>query len=166
MAKRKIFTKSIKHYVAYTNASTASAGIRTTELVSAVAEGATRSATSTIWEGSHVQTIFIEYWLVSTHASNTTQFVVALILLPSGTDPPTASEMLNLGAYANKKNILYVTQGVLGPVGTQAVPVMREWHLIPTGKTRMGITDKVVICLAPVGTAIQNCGISTYKEKS
>ncbi len=166
MAKKRMFTKSIKHYVQHSITDTASGAVRVIKLVDAVVEGAARGATNIVWEGSHVETIYVEHWLVNANATNETQFVVALILLPSGAVAPTAADMVNLSAYTNKKNVLYVSQGVLGFSGSQAVPVMREWHLIPSGKTRMGQADEIILVIAPVGASISNCGISTYKEKS
>ncbi len=78
----------------------------------------------------------------------------------------TYAQSLNLGAYPNKKNILYTTQGVIGGRDTQAIPVMRQWLLIPKGKQRMGLADKVEVTIASTGTAMQRCGIFTFKEYS
>ncbi len=72
--------------------------------------------------------------------------------------------MNNLMVYPNKKNILFYSQGVIGDLTTQSIPVVRNWFLIPKGKQRMGLGDKIVETLTATAAVIQNCGFSTYKE--
>ncbi len=155
---------SIKHYAHFTNTLTASAATRGAAPVVAVQGEAIGSAVE-VNEGSVIKAVFIEVWLQSqATAGNTCQFAFVIVKTPAGAANISASEMLNLGAYDNKKNILFVSQGVLGDLNTQAVPIHRGWVKIPKGKQRFGLGDRLVWMLAPIGFGIQSCGISTYKE--
>ncbi len=155
---------SIKHYVHIENASTASAAIRSLVIVDAVSAPAAGAA-SEVKEGSIVKAIFLEYWVKSEAAANTdTKFQMMYEKVPAGQVSVTFAQMNNLGAYTNKKNVLYFTQGVLGDTNTDSVPIHRTWFLIPKGKQRMGLGDRIVVSLTATGTAVQNCGFTTFKE--
>ncbi len=77
----------------------------------------------------------------------------------------TLAQSQNLGAYPNKKNILYTTQGILADAndGGPTIPLIRGWIKIPKGKQRMGLDDRIVVNITAVG-ALRLCGISTFKE--
>ncbi len=155
---------SIKHYVHLTNASLASAAILNHVIVDSVVAPATASAAS-VTEGAVVKAIFIELWLLSEGAAgSTTQFNVALEKLPTGNPLMTAAQILNMGAYPNKKNVLYYSEGVLSGEDTGSVPILRQWFKIPKGKQRMGLDDRIVLNFSPVGQATRRCGFETYKE--
>ncbi len=156
---------SIKHFVPFTNADTASGGIRNTVLINVVAKGAARSAVNSVEEGCKIFGTYLEYWLKGNGTTGTdTQFTCVVVLLKSGATAPTVADMLNLQAYTNKKNILYTTQGVIGDSSTQGVPVIRNRIKIPKGKQRFGLGDSLNLIMTPTGENIQNCGIAVYKE--
>ncbi len=157
---------SIKHYVAFTNATVSSGSVANTDLVTAIPNTAAPAATDEVTEGSIVKSVFIELWLNGLGASGaTTQFTVILVKLPGGQNAPTVTDMLNLMAYDNKKNILFTSQGNLAGVGDgQSIPVMREWYKIPKGKQRFGLGDTLRLAVLPTGLDLKRCGISTYKE--
>ncbi len=120
-----------------------------------------------ISEGSVIKSVHFEFWIQGGGSTGlTTQFVMIIEKIPSGLGNPTFADMLNLGGYINKKNILYTTQGVIGPNidGNGAVPIVRDWLLIPKGKQRMGQEDRIVVTFASVETALVVCGLNTYKE--
>ncbi len=157
---------SVKHYVHRTNAEFASGAASSLTLVNSVVAPATGTAAD-VKEGSIVKAIHLEYWLQATGATDTNcQFIVIIYKAPSAVDNISAAELLNLGAWDNKKNILYSTQGVLGAGidGNQAVAVLRNWLLIPKGKQRFGLADRLVVSFEPVGTTMNICGLATYKE--
>ncbi len=155
---------SIKHYVHIENASTATGAIRANVIVSAVSAPAV-GANLEVKEGALVKAIFLEYWVKSEAAANTdTKFQMMYEKVPSGQVSVTFAQMNNLGTYQNKKNVLYFTQGVLGDTNTDSVAIHRSWFLIPKGKQRMGLGDRIVVSLTATGTAVQNCGFTTYKE--
>ncbi len=155
---------TIKHYVPRTNLSVASGAVQAQNLVTTIAKGAARAAVSDVEEGAVIKAIHVEFWLNGRGASSTTQFTAALYKLPGSQANPTVTNLLNLGAWDNKKNILWTSQGVLGEDMAQSIPVIREWVLIPKGKQRFGLGDQFQFALTPVGNAIQLCGMATYKE--
>ncbi len=157
---------SIKHYVGLPLATITAGNVQNNELVDAQVAPASAAAED-VHEGSLVKAVFIEMWIVNDGASGLeTQFTVALEKKPSDGPDMTFTNSQNLGAYPNKKNILYVTQGVLAPFlnGQSSVPIIRNWVLIPKGKQRFGLGDQLVLNMSAVGQDIRRCGISTYKE--
>ncbi len=156
---------SIKHFVPFTTASTASGAIRNTTLVDTVAKGAARALVADVEEGAKVFGTYLEYWVNGDGAAGTnTQFTLVVVLLKSGAAAPTAANMANLHAYTNKKNILYTTQGVITSVDNQSVPLIRNRISIPKGKQRFGLGDSLNVVLFASGAAIQSCGIAVWKE--
>ncbi len=155
---------SIKHYVQRANVSIASGAIRVDDIVTSVVAPAATN-TSDVTQGSVVKAIYLEYWLWGAGASGTdTQFNFMFLKLPVATSDPTFANINNLGAYTNKKNIFYHSSGVLGGVDNNSIPVVRGWFMVPKGKQRMGLSDKLVIATSTSGAALQLCGFSTYKE--
>ncbi len=158
---------SNKHYVHRTNTSIATGSISAHIAVNSVVAPATSNAED-VEEGSVVKAVHLEYWLNSDGATGTTvQFILIVEKVPSGQTAVTAAQIVNLGAYQNKKNILYTTQGNLGASvdGQSSVPVLRDWVLIPKGKQRMGLGDRIVTSMHPIGSVgAAFCGLVTYKE--
>ncbi len=158
--------QSTKHYVPTTRTTIASASIINLIIAHAAVAPAS-AATTDVLEGSVVKAVFMELWLGCRGiAEATTQFVVVLEKLPTSAVAMTAAQILNLGAYPNKKNILYTTQGVISRMGDGGgtIPVLRQFFMIPKGKQRMGLDDRVVLNIASVGETVNRCGIATYKE--
>ncbi len=156
---------TIKHYVQQENAQVASGAVRQVVLVEAVSQSAAGSTPDNVLEGSHVKTIFIEAWVKSfAAAGEDTKFQYCIEKVPAAQTPITFTQMNNLASYPNKKNILFFSQGVIGDLTTQSIPISRQWHDIPTTKHRMGLGDKVVTTLSATAAVIQNCGFAIYKE--
>ncbi len=155
---------SIKHYVALTNASIASGAISNTTQINAVVAPATSNAFDVI-QGAVIKAIYVELWLGSNEAgASESQFVVTVEKKRDSEPNMTNAQALNLGSYPNKKNILYTTQGIVGSLAvTGAVPIIRQYILIPKGKQRFGLEDELMVNIAAVGS-LQRCGITTYKE--
>ncbi len=157
---------SIKHYVHRTNIGIGTGTISGNDVVDAVIAPATTLAEE-VTQGAVVKAIHLEYWLWGAGTTGLdTQFGFTVEKLPAAAVPMTAAQLQNLGGYPNKKNILFSSQGVLGAGvdGSQAIPVIRDWVLIPKGKQRMGLGDKIVVTIGPVGTTLNACGLATYKE--
>ncbi len=157
---------SIKHYVHRVNTSVASGAILNDTVVDAVVAPATTNAFDVV-QGSQIKAVYIEMWVLGNGATGTTcQFNLAIIKLPSNLTEPTFSNLVNLGGWTNKKNVLYTTQGVMGSNadGTAAIPAYRAWIKIPKGKQRMGLGDRIIVAIGATGQALQACGIYTYKE--
>ncbi len=157
---------TVKHYVGsprFTLALGTSISLEIADVVAAPVN-TTREKLS---EGSLIKSVHYEYWLLGSGATgNVTQFVLTIEKLPSNLADPAFSDMLNLGGYKNKKNILYTTQGIIPMItdGSNAVAVIRDWLLIPKGKQRFGQGDRLVVSIATVEQALEVCGIATYKE--
>ncbi len=155
---------SRKHYVHRTNVSIASGTLQPNLVTDAVAGEAIGSAAE-VKEGSIVKAIHLELWMLSGGVEgSTTQFIVVVEKLPTGNPVMTQAQSVNLGSYPNKKNILYTTQGVLGGNQGNSVPIIRDWVLVPKGKQRQGLGDRLVLNVSTVGQAMQVCGLFTYKE--
>ncbi len=155
---------SVKHYIPAENSTIASGVRRSLVLVDAVVAPAS-SNTFDVKEGSIVKAIFIENWIKSNASAGTdTKFQLALEKVPAGQTALNFTQMSNLQSYDNKKNILFFSQGVVGDLTTQAIPVVRTWFKIPKGKQRFGLGDRLVLSVASNAAEINNCGFSTYKE--
>ena len=158
--------QSIKHYVQFASATITEGTVGLRELVEAVSVAAVGAATDEVEEGSVVKAVFVELWLSANGTSGqTSQFTLIVEKIPAGQDSATFTQMNNLGAYPNKKNILYTTHGILGSaVNGPTVPLIRNWVLIPKGKQRMGLGDVLAMTIAAGAEPMQNCGFTTYKE--
>jgi len=157
---------SNKHYVHRTNVQLASGAIQNNVIVDAVVAPATGNAFD-VEEGSVVKAVYIEIWLASAGAAAATnQFSLTVEKLPNNLVAMTFAQSANLGAYTNKKNILYTTQGVLvsAASGTTSIPIIRQYILIPKGKQRMGLSDRLMVNISATGQPLNICGIFTYKE--
>ncbi len=115
-------------------------------------------------EGALVKAIYVEMWLTQA-SSSVGSFTAAVYKAPRGV-AATFAEMAALHDYANKKNILYTTQG-LSPANTVTIlPILKFWVKIPKGKQRMGLGDKMFLSIRNNnGTDdINFCGMSVYKD--
>ncbi len=166
MARIKPMVHSIKHYISSTNTSVASGAARVVVLADAILVG-TPASTLEIIEGSTLKSVFIEHWIKSSATAGTSvQFSAVLEKVPANASSASVSNVANLQAYENKKNVLWHGQGVLGDTTTQGVPILRQWFKIPKGKQRFGFGDRLVLTIVAVGEAFRTCGSSTYKEYS
>ncbi len=155
---------TVKHYVQVENATIANGARRTLFLIEGVIAPAA-ATTDQVKEGSIVKAFFLEMWVKSNASAGTdTKFQLAIEKVPAGQAGLTFTQMNNLQAYQNKKNILFFSQGVLGDTTTQSIPIVRQWFKIPKGKQRFGLGDNITVGVSSTAAVIQNCGFSTYKE--
>ncbi len=157
---------SIKHFVSQTLGTVGSGVVSTRIVAESVVAPATANAFS-VKEGSVIKAVYIELWISGLGASGArTSFNVTLEKLPAGVASMTIAQAGNLGAYPNKKNILYTTQGLVNPDvdGNQAVPIIRQFFAIPKGKQRMGLADEIVLNISSLATNLGICGIFIFKE--
>jgi len=125
------------------------------------------AATNEVLEGSIIKAINPQMWLANSGATNgSTQVVTIIEKIPAQAALPTITNMLNLQAYPNKKNIFNTFQGVLMSAldGNGQVPVTGGWLLIPKGKQRMGLGDRLVMSIHTVSRNCRSCGMFIYKE--
>ncbi len=117
-------------------------------------------------EGATVKAVWVEIW----HLGESSQPCVQISTFEktTGESPQmTFTQSQALNDYANKKNILKMSQGQVGDSNTNPVPVFREWIPIPKGKQRMGLGDRIDLNVSCVGVAdngLQVCGMFIYKE--
>ncbi len=156
---------AIKHYVNIENANTAATTARTIDIVHAVSQSAAGAATDEVLEGSIIKAVMLELWGKSNAgAGDDMKFQLVLEKVPAGATSITFAQMNNLMAYVNKKNIFYVTQGVMGDQTTASMALIRGWFKVPKGKQRFGLDDRLVITVAATTANLNNCGFATYKE--
>ncbi len=156
---------AIKHYVHQTILSIVSGNIANIVIVDAAVAPA-NVASNDVLEGSVIKAVYIEMWYAASGATTTeSSFTMTVEKISSNGPAMTFTNSSNLGAYLNKKNILYSTQGVLGTVldGNQSQPLLRQFILIPKGKQRFGAGDRLAVNVSSVGNS-EICGLFTYKE--
>ncbi len=158
--------KSTKHYNQFSPTTIAAGVLATFDISIAVAVPDISTAIE-VEEGALVKAIFIEVWLASDDTAQTS-FQLMIEKIPTWKDTGdyvTFTIANSLGAYSNKKNVLYVTRG-LAPASSfgNPVPVVRGWFKIPKGKQRMGLGDKLVMSISAIANGITWCGFMTYKE--
>ena len=154
---------SKKHYAQIT-LSTATTGTRNNETLVTAVESTVANTANEVREGSTIKAVWFEMWAIGTTAD---QFYTAIVVkLPSGLGNPSFTNMTNLFAYENKKNILYTTQGLTGNDGISIpLPIYKDWIKIPKSKQRFGLGDKLMFVIASRGDAtLTYCGIAVYKE--
>ncbi len=144
--------------------STVGAGAITQSLISFAA--AAPSAQTDVREGSGVSAVYIELWINSDSDTVHGSFNVSLEKLPSLLTAMTNAQAFSMNGYVNKKNILYVTQGLSSvQLAANASPIIRQWFKIPKGKQRQGLGDKLVLNIATAVTGLNFCGMLIYKEQ-
>ena len=155
-----------KHYVSKTNEKITLGTVTNVIVVESIVAPASANSYS-VEEGSVVKAVHFELWIFGANgAPANTQFHMNIEKIPSGAPLMTFAQTANLGSYPNKKNILYTTQGVINAFNdnTNSLPLIRNWLLIPKGKQRMGLGDKLVLNFAAISKDIRICGLFTYKE--
>ncbi len=159
---------TIKHYVHNSQGNIVAGTVNNLVLIDTVSVAAAGAAATDVEEGAVVKAIYVEWWIVNDGAASlTTQFTLSVEKLPTGNPLMTFTQSQNMGSYPNKKNVLFTTQGIIGSATTQApIPIIRNWVLIPKGKQRFGLGDRIVTNISNVAGAdnLVRCGIATFKE--
>ncbi len=155
---------SIKHVINLENSALASGSVRAVQCVQAVAQTAVTNIADVV-EGSIVKAVYLELWYKSNAADglfNKFQLVVEKVI--GNQAPITFTQMNSIMTYPNKKNILHITQGVVGDKTTQSVPIIKGWVMIPKGKQRFGLDDEFFMTVSTTGDVAQTCGVVIFKE--
>ncbi len=168
MARRMLAPiNTIKHFVQQPNTALATATIRNQILVEAVAVGNAFANTFDVIEGAVIKAIHMDFWILNEGASGTTtQWNAILEKVVAGGTGATLTNILNLQAYDNKKNVLHTFQGNVQAAvdGGGSTPYIQGWFKIPKGKQRFGAGDSLVLSLLSNGQAAAICGVAIYKE--
>ncbi len=154
---------SVKHYVQMSRFTVTTGTVVNTNLVDSV-EGTVANLVDEVVEGAIVKAVYIELWLIGSVSDQ--HSIVTVSKEQAGFTGPSFANIVALGNYANKKNVLFTHQGLAGNDGTTLpIPVLRGWIKIPKSKQRFGLSDKLVLSVASQGDAtIFACGFATYKE--
>ena len=154
---------SQKHYVQISRSEVSTVSTVGLDLILAVAETA-KDAVDEVIEGAVVKAIYIELWLLDSAQDGSN--IVALGKTTVTSANPTFTEMNALGTYPEKKNLLFVHQGLSSNNGVgNPIVVMQGWFKIPKSKQRFGLGDELVLNIANNGlNTLEFCGFATYKE--
>jgi len=156
---------STKHYVQQSRSEVATVAIANIDIAKSV-ESTTANLVDEVAEGTTIKAVFVEMWLLD--SANDGSFIVSLEKLPGAAASMNFALSNALGTYANKRNLLYVTQGLSPNNGVgNPVPIIRQWFKIPKGKQRMGLGEKLRLNITNNGlNDLEFCGFFTYKELS
>ncbi len=155
---------SRKHYTQWSRSSVAVTAIGVETIAHGVAV-ANKNAPSEVEEGALVKAVFLELWVLST--GNDAAEVVTISKTNEDLSAMTYAESIALDTFNNKKNVLFVHQGLSANDGIgNPIVAFRGWVKIPRGKQRFGLGDKLSVTvsnLSPTNT-MDYCGFATYKE--
>jgi len=154
---------AVKHYV-QTSLSTITTGAKldivlvSAELIQNV------NAVNEVQEGSIVKAVYIELWILGKTSASSQ--ITALTKFVAGVAPFSVAQLAALGTTANKKNVLFVSQGLASNDGiANPINIMRGWYKIPKSKQRFGLGDTLELQIfAQGGADLEVCGFTTYKE--
>ncbi len=154
---------STKHYVQQSRSQVATVAITGLSIIDSV-EGTVANAVDEVVEGATVKAVFVEMWLLDTASDGS--FIISLERIDALASAMNFTQSNALGTYKNKKNILYVTQGLSPNNGVgNPVPIIRQWFKIPKGKQRFGLNDKLKLNITNNGlNDLEFCGVFVYKE--
>ncbi len=155
---------SNKHYVQTSIATITGGQSSNISLVQSVAV-ANKDSVFEVEEGSTIKAVYVEHWWKAGSASNVATGIATIHKIPGGGSNFTFAEMAALGSAANKKNILYTTQGLVNTVSGSAINFIKGWIKIPKSKQRFGLGDFLMLSIsASASIDLHHCGFATYKE--
>ncbi len=154
---------STKHYVQI-SISQVGTGAKVDEEIATAVESTVANLATEVQEGATIKAVYMEMWVLGQTAQQNQISIVAKH--PSGLGTPSFTNMVNLFAYKNKKNILFTTQGLVPNDGVgQPVNIYRGWIKIPKSKQRFGLGDSLFFTVANQGDGtVDYCGFFLYKE--
>ncbi len=156
---------STKHYVQYPIDQIPTGTVQNILLAKGV-ESTTANLATEVVEGTLVKACYIQ--LLLQNQGNLGEFIVVLEKTVGSVAGVTFTQAADLWSYPNKKNVLFVSQGLTSNDGVgNPQQIMADWYKIPKGKQRMGLADRLVLSIANVSSGdLNRCGFSTYKEYS
>ncbi len=152
---------SQKHYVQISRTAVLTVARNIEDIVLAVAAP---TGVDEVQEGAVVKAVYIELWYLDDGGDGSN--IVLLSKHENGTTGPNFSQANALGTYDNKKNILFVHQGLTPNDGIDPPQLMmRSWYKIPKSKQRFGLGDSLRLTIANNSAqGATYCGFATYKE--
>ncbi len=161
----KPIVHSTKHYIQFPIDQIATGTIQNIILANSV-ESTVANLANEVEEGTEIRAIQIQ--LLLQNQGNLGEFIVILEKIARAGNGITFAESANLFGYNNKKNVLFVSQGLTSNDGVgNPQQIMNQWFKIPKGKQRMGLTDRIILSIANVSSGdLNRCGKAVYKEYS
>ncbi len=141
---------------------TAAGAITVTTFINGV-EVQNKNTQVEVAEGAIVKAIWVEFWLTSDDAGQGS-FSVSIEKIPANATNMTFAQSIALGTYPNKKNVLYITRGLVSTTTGTPIPVIRQWIPIPKGKQRFGLQDRLNINFTAIANGLTHCGFVLFKE--
>ncbi len=151
-----------KHYQQNSVFTVAAGAVGTQDVVRAV-KVLNKNLDFEVEEGNIVKAVYLEYW-VSTNDTTPGSVIFTVEKLPAAAALPNSTTMADLGSYTNKKNILFTFMGLTNSISNTVIPVIKNWLLIPKGKQRFGLDDRLVLSWMSQTGTLKVCGFATFKE--
>ncbi len=114
-------------------------------------------------EGATVKAVYVELWITSDDDTQSSA-IVSFEKVPVNAPLMTTAQVNSLNGYANKKNILHIFEGLVGPISQVPMPAFKGWVKIPKSKQRFGLDDKFVINIYALSDGLKFCGFTIFKE--
>ncbi len=159
----KAVIHSTKHIVQFPINQIAT-GVRENLTIIVARENTAANLANEVVEGSVIKAVYVEMWLQN--QSNLGHFVAILEKVQAGLAGASFTDLGNLFAYVNKKNIFNTQEGLTANDAVQGpIPILRQWFKIPKGKQRFGLGDSLVLSISnPSSSSLDRCGVMIYKE--
>jgi len=156
---------SVKHYVQFPIDQITTGTIQNIILADAV-ESTLANAATEVAEGTLIKAVYIELLLQNT--GDLGEFIVVLEKGIANTAGVLFVQAAALFGYPNKKNILYVSQGLTSNDGVgNPQKILGMWFKIPKSKQRFGLGDRLILSISNTSANdLNRCGFATYKEYS
>ncbi len=156
---------SVKHYVQFPIDQITTGTRQNISLATAV-ESTTANLANEVAEGTIIKAVYIE--LLLQNQGNLGEFIVTLEKVIANSAGVLFVQMAALFGYPNKKNVLYVSQGLTSNDGVgNPQKILAMWFKIPKSKQRFGLGDGLVLSISNTSAGdLNRCGFATYKEYS
>ncbi len=154
---------SAKHIVQQSIDTTAAGVVEVIEVLTTVGVNEA-SAANEVRDGAVVKAIYIEMWLRGNDAAVGSSYIYVFEKSSGTEDDLAAGSIAALDDYSNKKNVFFISQGLINAVEGVATPVLRQWIKIPRSKQRMGRGDKLKLSIMSQSGSTLRCGLQIYKE--
>ncbi len=126
-------------------------------------KAADKNAHYEVTEGAVVKAVYLEYWLSSddaTQGSMTFNFEKTTKQSVAMTYTQSIDMQTN---YYNRKNVFFMSEGLLPPNIQSGLPIVRQWFKIPKGKQRFGFGDILRVNISGISNGVSGCGLAIYK---
>ncbi len=114
-------------------------------------------------EGATVKAVYLEYWLTSDDAAQGSMTFNLEKTTKQSVGMTYAQSIDVMNDYFNRKNIFFMSEGLLPPNVQSGLPIVRGWFKIPKGKQRFGFGDILRVNISGISNGVLACGLAIYK---